>query len=136
MCNDSLKIISKYLNKSDEYSLTVKEVATERELPDNFLQKIAQDLAKWKLLESKRGRNGGVKLDRASNAITVRDVMKSVNGEYDHECIIGENSGAIDNFCHVCNHYYSHFSEAYFNTSLKDLLDKENCCKHKEVHLT
>ena len=118
-----------HLENSNETLLTVKEIAEERELPHNFLQKIAQDLAKWNIIESRRGRNGGVKLKKPSNEITVKDIIGVVDGQSTHECIIGEKSCTPENMCHVCNHYHTHFAELYHNTSLHDLLNKDNCCK-------
>ncbi|MBL7014694.1 MAG: Rrf2 family transcriptional regulator [Candidatus Marinimicrobia bacterium] len=118
-----------HLDSSTEKLLTVKEIAAERELPHNFLQKIAQDLAKWDIIESRRGRNGGIKLKRPSHEITVKDIIRVVDGPFGHDCIIGEKSCTTEKMCHVCDHYHSHFAELYYNTSLKDLLIKDHCCK-------
>lgn len=118
-----------YLDASSSDIVTVKEIARERNLPHNFLQKITQDLARWNILETTRGRMGGVKLKINSSQILVKNVVEALNGPDDHDCIIGESTCTGENPCHVCHHYISHFAQAYYNTSLKDLIDKDHCCK-------
>ena len=118
-----------HIENSTGHLLTVKEIADKRDLPHNFLQKIAQNLTRNNIIESKRGRNGGVKLKKPSDEITVKEIIRVVDGPSGHDCIIGEYSCTPENLCHVCSHYNSHFAELYFNTTLKTLMTKEHCCK-------
>jgi len=61
-------------------------------VPDSFLGKILQTLAKNKLLDSTKGKNGGFKLTKSPDEITLYDIVSAIDGDiYLNECIDNPN---------------------------------------------
>jgi Rrf2 family protein len=56
------------------------EVATEQQIPVNFVRKILESLAKTGLVKSYRGAGGGFTLGRESSAITICQIIEAVEG--------------------------------------------------------
>lgn len=58
----------------------VSDIATAEGLPESYLAKIFQDLAKEGIVRSHRGARGGFSLARPAGEITLRDVIEAVQG--------------------------------------------------------
>lgn len=70
------------------------------DIPDSFLGKILQNLAKANILSSERGKKGGFKLNKPTTNITVYDIIKAIEGELSlNECIFDDNFCSIVNTC-------------------------------------
>lgn len=64
------------------------DLAKECNVPDSFLGKILQSLAKSDILISERGKKGGFKLGKEPKNISMFDVMTTVDGPlYINNCI-------------------------------------------------
>jgi len=79
------------LNQSAEYAVRVavrlaklepgvwaqaNDLATDVDVPANYLSKLLHQLAAAGVLESRRGRGGGFRLGRAADALTLAEVVK------------------------------------------------------------
>ena len=62
-----------------EYAL-VKDIASESDIPQHFLSKILQDLARGGLLQSSKGPGGGFRLNVAAAAIPMMVIIEAVDG--------------------------------------------------------
>ena len=60
---------------------SAKHIAATESLPEPLLRKIIQRLVKSGIVVSVKGRSGGVRLAREPGAITLLDVLESVQGE-------------------------------------------------------
>lgn len=70
-----------------------KEIAGEMEIPDQFLGKIAQELAKAGIIEIVQGAKGGFRLLRPVEEITLLEVVEAVIGEiFLNDCIFNPDS--------------------------------------------
>ena len=58
----------------------IREIAARTSIPDAHLAKVIQSLARAGIVETTRGRIGGVRLVRAADSLTVREVMEAVQG--------------------------------------------------------
>ncbi len=58
----------------------VKDIASAEGLPESYLSKIFQDLAKDGLVRSHRGAKGGFSLARPAEEITLRQVIEAIEG--------------------------------------------------------
>ena len=68
-----------YLKQQPEQSLVrVEDIAREANLPAPYLSKILKALARGKIIVSRRGKNGGVRLNRARGEISFFDICSSV----------------------------------------------------------
>src|SRR5215212_8760506 len=58
----------------------VREIAARTAIPGSHLAKVIQALARSGLVETTRGRLGGVRLARAPQEVTIREVVEAVQG--------------------------------------------------------
>jgi Rrf2 family protein len=56
------------------------EIATAQQIPAQFLDTILRDLRRGGLLESRRGQEGGHRLARPAQDVSVADVIRAVDG--------------------------------------------------------
>ncbi|MFW5731013.1 MAG: RrF2 family transcriptional regulator [Desulfonatronovibrionaceae bacterium] len=79
-----------------------KEVARAMGIPETFLSKIAQDLARAGIILIRQGSRGGYRLLREPADITLLDVVEAVDGEiYLNECIMQPESCRRSPMCRV-----------------------------------
>jgi Rrf2 family protein len=72
------------------------------EIPNEFLGKIAQQLAKAGIIESVQGAKGGLRLLRDLEEITLLEVVEAVIGEiFLNDCILNPDSCEKSNTCAV-----------------------------------
>lgn len=60
--------------------LTAEVVSSRQRIPLQFLQKIFHELRRARLVASQRGRDGGHRLARPADEISVADVLRAVEG--------------------------------------------------------
>ena len=60
--------------------ITAEAVAERQDIPVQFLQKIFHEMRRARLVASQRGRDGGHRLARPADEITVADVLRAVEG--------------------------------------------------------
>lgn len=63
-----------------ESVVLVKDIASAEGLPESYLSKIFQDLAKDGLVRSHRGAKGGFSLARPAEEITLRQIIEAIEG--------------------------------------------------------
>jgi len=68
------------LADSGERSVTAEALAQSQGLPSKFLESILNDMRRAGLLLSQRGAEGGYRLSRPANSITVADVIRPLDG--------------------------------------------------------
>ena len=95
----ALKGIIFLARQPDEKVTLVGEVSRVEKIPEKFLAKIFQRLAKAGLLRSIRGVGGGFVLGKPAEEITMREVMEALKGPFAiNRCLLrkgecGEESG-------------------------------------------
>jgi Rrf2 family protein len=68
------------LAAADGGTIKREEIAQAQQIPIAFLQNILMELRHAEIVEAQRGRDGGFRLARPANAITVADVVRAVSG--------------------------------------------------------
>jgi Rrf2 family transcriptional regulator, iron-sulfur cluster assembly transcription factor len=58
----------------------VSDIASAEDLPESYLAKIFQDLAKEGIVRSHRGAKGGFSLARPAEQITLRQIIEAIEG--------------------------------------------------------
>jgi Rrf2 family iron-sulfur cluster assembly transcriptional regulator len=58
----------------------ISEIAAAQDVPESYLAKIFQDLAKAGLVRSHRGARGGFTLARAPEDVTLRQIIEAIEG--------------------------------------------------------
>lgn len=64
----------------DATTVQIAEIAAAENIPGKFLEAILLDLRKAGLLHSQRGRNGGYRLARAPENLSVGDIIRVIDG--------------------------------------------------------
>lgn len=76
------------------------ELAGECDIPDSFLGKILQNLAKSEILSSERGKKGGFKIAKDLSLITVYDIISAIEGDIAlNKCIFDEEFCSLVHSC-------------------------------------
>jgi len=72
---------------SDRGVVLVSDIATAEGLPESYLAKIFQDLAKEGIVRSHRGAKGGFSLGRPAGEITLRQIIEVFEGKCLVDCL-------------------------------------------------
>ena len=108
-----------------------KQIAAEMDIPDQFLGKIAQQLARAGFLEIVQGAKGGLKLAVAPQNLTLLDVVEAVIGEiFLNDCVIRPESCQRSQACSV--HRVWDTARSQLRDTLRDatfanLLTEDSC---------
>jgi Rrf2 family protein len=77
-------------HSTEEKNISLNEIASDKDIPQHFLSKILQLLVKHKLLISMKGPNGGFRLSRSPQQITLIEIVKAIDGlDIFNQCGIG-----------------------------------------------
>lgn len=107
-------------------SATIQEVSVRFAVSKNHMVKISHQLTKSGLIESTRGRNGGVRLARPPESINVEDALYATEENFDLvECFGADNHCVITEVCKLSG-VLDNALEAFFGVvrkvSLADLV--------------
>jgi len=95
--------------------VSVKVVAEKLEIPEPFLGKILQNLAKSGILKSQRGIVGGFKFNNDPNLVTLLDIVKIFDGlNVFHDCVLGMR---------ICETDHKNYKNCPFREKIDPLLD-------------
>jgi Rrf2 family protein len=115
-----------------------KEVARAMDIPDQFLGKIAQQLARAGILEIVQGAKGGLRLLRTPSKINLLDVVEAVIGEiFLNDCIMNPDSCPRSEACSVNKVWEKAKTQlrATLREASFDKLMKEETCLHPTLGL-
>ncbi len=95
--------------------MNIKDIAKGLEVPEPFLGKIMQTLAKKKILYSQRGISGGFKFAKDAEKIFFIDIIEILDGvDVFHKCLLGVR---------ICTMSPEYADKCPFHTKLDPLLD-------------
>ena len=90
------------LSKNFGESISAKEISVRQDVPEFFLKKTVQILARAGMVQTQRGASGGVKLIVKPQDITIADVIKVIEGNLAiNVCLAEGNSCPNQGFCQV-----------------------------------
>ncbi|MCM3739847.1 Rrf2 family transcriptional regulator [Oceanobacillus luteolus] len=117
--------------KSDGELASIKEISEVYDISTHHLGKIVHELNKLGLLETIRGRNGGIRLAKPPEEINVGLVVRQLEDDFAlFECFDrGQNHCVISPGCtlkHVVNKALHAFFKVLDEYTLKDLIHNEN----------
>jgi len=117
----AMLILAKEKNKD---LLQIKEIATKGDIPQNYLEQILVTLKKGALVESIRGANGGYRLLKNVNQITVFEILNTLEC-----CLANTDSKAKTNLLEpFWNDIQKKMENIFILTlgELEEFLDKES----------
>lgn len=98
-------------------NFTIAEIAASNRVPDKFLRKILPQLATAGLIQSQRGKGGGLKLKIPADKITPLHIIQAIDGD------MALNKCMIDNdFCSDSRWCSMHVLWAEAQNNLKKVL--------------
>ncbi len=103
-CMHGLRAVLYIASRNVESPVRGEDIAREEDLPQPFLSKILKILSSRNILNSVRGPGGGFRLARASNEISLLDIVEAIDGlsQFD-ECALGWKTCQDDNPCPLHN---------------------------------
>jgi len=113
------------LAKSKE-PMTTKDVADISQVPREYLAKIVQLLAKGEIIDSKKGRGGGIALARELKDISLFDVIKVVDPYRHYDTCpfkIKDHKGGLCPLHHHLETMICDTEKAFMQTTLDQLVD-------------
>lgn len=80
-CKYAIKALTYIARHSDDNkSVMTAEIAREQNIPRKFLEIILRDLRNNRILESRRGKDGGFRLLRPADEISLTEIMRIIDG--------------------------------------------------------
>jgi len=105
------------------------ELAQECDIPDSFLGKILQNLAKSEILSSERGKKGGFKVAKSISEITVYNIICAIEGDISlNKCIFDED------FCSLVHSCTAHMMWSDVQDKLVEMLKSYTLAKLVEKY--
>lgn len=111
--------------------VTRKEIALAMDIPDQFLSKIAQQLARKGIIDIIQGPKGGYRLNILPEKLTMLDVVEAVIGKiYLNDCVVRPEACDRRSVCSVHSVWEkatNQLRETLKQTNFRDILAEENC---------
>lgn len=80
-CKYAIKALTYIARNSDSNkSVMTADIAREQNIPRKFLEIILRDLRNNRILESRRGKDGGFRLLRPAEEISLTEIMRIIDG--------------------------------------------------------
>ena len=76
----AIRAVLELASADDERPVKGERIATAQGIPLRFLENILMQLRHAGLVESRRGADGGYRLARAANEVTLADVIRAIDG--------------------------------------------------------
>ncbi|MCP4902266.1 MAG: Rrf2 family transcriptional regulator [bacterium] len=115
----AVRALSLLADRGEDACLHSREIATELNLPPQFLTKILRRLTATNLVTSQRGRSGGFRLNRPASEISLLAVVSPFEPTNDgFECLLGQVNCTDHEACPL------HGSWIEIRASLHDLLKR------------
>ena len=108
-----------------------KEIAQEMGIPEQFLGKVAKQLAKHGILEILQGKKGGYKVSVQAESLTLLDVVEAIDGEiFLNDCLLPSEVCFREDTCAVhiiWKKARERLRETLREADFATLLQQENC---------
>jgi Rrf2 family protein len=89
---------------TDKENISTAMLSAELDIPYHFLRQIAKKLKEKALIVSRKGKGGGLRLNRTPSEISLHDVIKALHPSavYLNTCTENENNCERSGFCDIC----------------------------------
>ena len=103
---------------SENETVSIQSIARRQNISDSYLEQLMRKLRSAGLIVSVRGAQGGYKLARPANEISVGDVLRTLEGSLEAVTCGGE-----DNSCQGADLCVTKFVWERINSSIRDTVD-------------
>jgi Rrf2 family protein len=132
-CQYTLRALFELAKRLGDGPVSAAEIAAAQAIPPRFLELILHGLKNSGEVESRRGINGGYVLAVSPHAISVGDIIRSVDGSSAPvRCAVGRGERHCPlkgqcAFIGLWERAQQAIEEIYDKTTLQDLIDDEQC---------
>jgi Rrf2 family protein len=112
-----------FLASNMERNICTKEIADVLNASENHLSKVMQRLVKGKLLDSKRGPDGGFAISKPLDKITFMEIYESVEGKFDLNTCLFMHSICSGKGCilgSLPENIHEQFKNVFMKTTLQE----------------
>ena len=94
-----------FLARQDSLKYTrISEIADNEKVPEKFMRKLIHILNQKGYLESVRGKNGGIRLGRDPDKLSILDIVEAVEGPMAlNICLKEPNECDLKDICSMCS---------------------------------
>ncbi len=87
-CQYAVRALFELAKREEEGLIRLREIAETQHIPKRFLENILNELRRGGFVESKRGKEGGFKLNRPAHEISIGDVVRFIEDSvHPVECV-------------------------------------------------
>ena len=117
-------------HQSDKY-IPLKDIVARQSISQKYLESITTDLSKAGLLDGHHGKNGGYRLTKAPEDITVKDILVVTEGDLAPVACLEKNAKAceLSGECRTLpmwKKFYSLINDFFEGITIKDLMKTDN----------
>ncbi|WP_257347566.1 RrF2 family transcriptional regulator [Pseudalkalibacillus decolorationis] len=92
----SLRVLIYLAVQKDNHLINIKDIADMYQISKNHLMKVIHELGKLGLIQTVRGRNGGIRLNKRPEEINIGEVIRKTEEDfYIVECFEDSRNGCI-----------------------------------------
>ncbi|MCK0473082.1 Rrf2 family transcriptional regulator [Halalkalibacter sp. APA_J-10(15)] len=126
----SLRVLIYLALKDKEELSNIKEIADFYQISKNHLMKVTYELGKWGIIETIRGRNGGIRLSIDPEEVNIGKVVRKTEDDFHLvECFDASRNDCIISPVCGLKHVLNEALVAYLNVldqyTLKDILQNK-----------
>lgn len=128
-CQYAVRALFELAKREGQGLVRLKEIADVQHIPRRFLENILNELRQGGFVQSKRGKEGGFKLNRLPEDISVGDVVRFVEQSiHPVDCVAGRKCPLTGQciFIDLWNEAQEAIEKVYNKKTLRDLVDGEN----------
>ena len=126
-CDYAIILLNYLLQLGETKPVSVKKAAADCHIPKRFLANIVHILAKAGIVITVKGKDGGIKLSKSSDKITIRDVLEALEGSIKFvDCQTNGNICETEGSCttkYFWDAALKDFVSTLDKTTIKDLPD-------------
>ncbi len=112
----AIRALSLLVRHPRQEFVLVSTLAAKAELPHYYLSKILQNLARMEVLDSRRGRQGGFRLARDPDEITLHEIVHAIeNLGQTCRCLLGQAECSDERACPL-HEFWVGQTEKYMDT--------------------
>lgn len=125
----SLRVLMYLAFKKDKELVTIQEIADTYQISKNHLMKIIHELGKLGLIETIRGRNGGIRLAKEPKDINIGKVVMETEDDFNIvECMNKDGGCVISPSCklkHILHEAVQAFVQILEEYTLEDITNNK-----------
>lgn len=127
----SLRVLVYLATKPDGELSNIKEIADVYNISKNHLMKVTYELGKMNVIETIRGRNGGIRLAHSPDKINIGEIVRKTEEDFHIvECFDEEHNQCVISPACGLKHVLKKALQAYFAVldqyTLSDLMKNQN----------